>query len=254
MNEKWQKWARAYSRRKIREKWVIAGAAVVVAAWLTFFFGLQPVMKREALTQDSLAHEQDDLSKLQQSYADQEKVFRGDPTAAEAARIAQLQKDLVDVENVLDSVDETQIPPEQMSHMVEDVLRRYGEVKLVSMQTLPVLEIRAHGKKGGAADKGGEASAPAVTLAPGMQIHPLASGASAVAALPSKRAAVIYRHGLRVTMEGKYLDLLSYVKAMEGLKWRMYWGNARLEAKEEPMSVLTIDMYTISRNEEWMRL
>ena len=55
-------------------------------------------------------------------------------------------------------------------------------------------------------------------------------------------------------LEGGYGDLLSYLQAMEALPQRVLWGSVSLKVEQHPRSVLTLRVYTISRERHWLEL
>jgi MSHA biogenesis protein MshJ len=65
---------------------------------------------------------------------------------------------------------------------------------------------------------------------------------------------LVYRHGVQLTIEGGYHDLLQYLVAMEKLPWRVVWGEADLRVDEYPKIVLTLTLYTLSLEKVWMNV
>ena len=63
---------------------------------------------------------------------------------------------------------------------------------------------------------------------------------------------MLYRHGLRLELEGSYLDCLEYLEAVEALPWRLYWGSFGLSATGYPQNAIVIELYTLSLDEDWI--
>jgi MSHA biogenesis protein MshJ len=55
-------------------------------------------------------------------------------------------------------------------------------------------------------------------------------------------------------LEGGYADLLSYLRALEALPQRVLWGSVNLKVEQHPKSVLTLRVYTISRERHWLEI
>jgi MSHA biogenesis protein MshJ len=68
------------------------------------------------------------------------------------------------------------------------------------------------------------------------------------------RLALLYRHGVEVTVRGNYLDMLNYMATLEALPTGLLWGSAELQAEEYPDSRLTLTLYTLSLDRKWMKL
>jgi hypothetical protein len=66
------------------------------------------------------------------------------------------------------------------------------------------------------------------------------------------RPPAFYRHSMILTVKGNYLDILSYLNRLEKLPWRVFWKQANLIVEDYPTSILTVEIYTISRDEAWI--
>ena len=47
---------------------------------------------------------------------------------------------------------------------------------------------------------------------------------------------------------------VSYLQAMEALPQRVLWGSVSLKVEQHPKSVLTLRVYTISRERHWLEI
>jgi len=65
---------------------------------------------------------------------------------------------------------------------------------------------------------------------------------------------VFYRHGLRLTLEGGYFDLLAYLNAIQASGWRLHWDSLNYEVGEEGASRarVILDLHTLSRDAGWV--
>ena len=67
-----------------------------------------------------------------------------------------------------------------------------------------------------------------------------------------QRGENIYRHGLEVRLAGSYADLLDYVAELERTPQRLLWGGMMLSVTTYPRSELTLTVYTLSRDRDWL--
>ncbi len=74
----------------------------------------------------------------------------------------------------------------------------------------------------------------------------------AVPAVSGKTRTPLYRHGLKIVVEGGYPALVRYLKALEGLHWKVFWGKADLRVERYPVSRLTLVLYTLSLRRGWI--
>ncbi|MDH5633392.1 MAG: hypothetical protein OEZ10_10425 [Gammaproteobacteria bacterium] len=142
---------------------------------------------------------------------------RGHPDDENQKRLQELENTLRTVDTNLAQFTHGMVSPREMPKLIEDVLSRDRRLSLLRMENLPV--------------------------------EPL--GLDSNSKDPGKDA-VLYRHGLRVIMEGRYTDLVEYMVALESLRWSVFWGSARLQVNDKSMSELEIILYTISMDQAWV--
>lgn len=121
------------------------------------------------------------------------------------------------------------IGPERMVSLLEQMLPRQGGVRVVSLKTLPPQEARG----------------PQSAATPG----------SAPAPAPAAPGAALYRHGVELTVEGGYADLMTYLAALESLPGpRLLWGGVKLKVERHPTVQLCLTVYTLSLDRAWLEL
>jgi MSHA biogenesis protein MshJ len=62
--------------------------------------------------------------------------------------------------------------------------------------------------------------------------------------------ALMYSHGLEITVEGNYLDLLSWLRSLETMPRKLLWDGLRLESDPQAKLQLTLRVHTLSRDAE----
>jgi MSHA biogenesis protein MshJ len=65
---------------------------------------------------------------------------------------------------------------------------------------------------------------------------------------------VLYRLGLVIELEGDYLPLLDYLRALEQLPWRLYWTGLDVKADKPGARRFRVELYTVSLRKEWLRV
>jgi MSHA biogenesis protein MshJ len=80
---------------------------------------------------------------------------------------------------------------------------------------------------------------------------PPAAGAASV---PTTTAAALYRHGVEITVEGSYADIVSYVRAIEAMPQHVLWGGMQLQVEQHPKVVVTLRLYTLSPDRGWLEI
>jgi len=64
--------------------------------------------------------------------------------------------------------------------------------------------------------------------------------------------AVLYRHGVKLTLVGNYAALTRYMTRLERLPVGFYWARAELDAHAHPDISLTLILYTLSQEATWL--
>lgn len=141
------------------------------------------------------------------------------PAAVALASEKKLQAELEALNAQLASKSGGLIPPERMARVIHDVLSRQRGVRLVSLHNKPV-----------------------TTLIQSTQ--------------PNLQAPVSgpYVHPVELVIEGGYLDLLDYLRALETLPWRFQWKTLELTTTEYPLSRVRIELSTLSMDRDWIAM
>jgi MSHA biogenesis protein MshJ len=121
--------------------------------------------------------------------------------------------------------------------LLEDIMRRDGKLRMLSLKTLPVSTLAASiSGDGNTADKTAAAAA----------VKNKAESASATGA--------IYTHGVEIVIQGGYLEMLDYITRLENMPWQLFWGKAKLNVEEYPKASLTLTLFTLSLDKKWLNL
>jgi MSHA biogenesis protein MshJ len=132
------------------------------------------------------------------------------------------------------------IPPQRMTQVIHDVLSRQQGVTLVSLRSLPPYALIDGPPK----DDTGTQSPVADATA----------GQSVPAAAFSTASEGPYVHSVELVVQGRYLDVLTYLQALEGLSWHFYWQSLALDATQSPTTRVTLRLGTLSMSREWIDL
>jgi MSHA biogenesis protein MshJ len=224
---------RAFDARAPRERLLLAAAGVAAVFMLADALWLSPALTRWNTAQAQRKAALTQGTQLQQ--ASQQAL------AAQVAQVAQLRAELSaarqrvrEGEASLREFESTLVEPDRMLPLLEQMLARHGQVRVRALKSLGRNDLLA------------AAPAPAAPAAP-------AAAASAAAgrggALPS-----LYRHGVELTLEGNFADLMGYVSALEAQPQRLLWGGMSFRVEQHPRAVLTLQLYTLSTARHWIEI
>jgi MSHA biogenesis protein MshJ len=204
---------------------VLLFAAIAAGTvFLVHFFALGPMFAKQGLLRTQIVQQQNNLEGIDNEIGEKVKAAQVDPDAPTRERIAAVRAQTDALATSLRAMQNGLVPPERMAPLVEAILRANGRLQLVSMRTLAVEPLLGAGK-------------------------PQAATSETV-----KPAALLYRHGVEVTVRGNYLDMIGTMAALESMPTQLFWGAAQLDAESWPASRLTLTLYTLSLDAKWMKL
>lgn len=228
----WRQFESLMDARNIRERILIFGATIALAAVLLDTLLVEPVIAERKRIAQATSSDQAEIRKMVEQVQVLGRAKGADPDLALRAKLTELQGKLAEVQREADAQSAELVPPEKMAAVLEKILAGSARLQFVEVKTLPRAPISL-GREPAKADAG-KAGEPKRE-----------SG-------EAKAAAEIYRHGVEITMRGGYLDLVSYLAAIESQPVRMFWDKVNLSAGEYPTITLKVMVYTISLEKVWL--
>ncbi len=235
--QSWLSLAAKFDVLNKRERLMVLCASVVVAYAVINTLLLSPLATRQKSLTAELTADQAQISALQQQLSLYRSQSVVDPDAQNKQRILELQSRLQGLEARLNQLQTTLISPEKMPELLRSLLKRDGKLKLVELKTLPLqnlLETNAE------IDSNTAASTPNTSQKNAKQSN--------------HENYPVFKHGVEITVEGQYLDLLGYVSALEKMPWHVLWSKAELTTKPYPISQLKLTVYTLSLDQTWLSI
>lgn len=223
---------RRFDSRPQRERMVLLVAAAAAAFWLADKLWITPAFERSRAAATHLATARSGLdtlraesARLQTLGAEQDRQLRED--------IAQARQRADGEANALRHYESSLIGSDHMVELLEQMLPRNGSLKVRELKSLGQVDLLADASK-----------APAAAGAQGAMTHPT----------PSAPGPGLYRHGVELTLEGSWSDLLAYLSSLEGMPRHVLWGGMSLKAEQYPKVVLTVRLYTLSLDRGWLEI
>lgn len=144
-----------------------------------------------------------------------------DPDVLLRARLVELNRRYAELETSSSDIIRGLVSPREMTRLVQTILRENGALQLVRIENLAPEAIAL--MEGAKPDIQGGVPGP-----------------------------LIYRHGLRLQVKGRYTDVARYLYTLERLNWRVVWGEVKLESEHYPVSTATLTVYTLSLDKAWI--
>ena len=121
------------------------------------------------------------------------------------------------------------VSADRMVQLLQELLGQNSKLKLVGIKTLPVTSLLEE--------------KPNTTETKTANADKKASPLSALG---------LYRHGVEISVEGSYPELLAYMAALERMPWRVHWSSASLATQDYPTTRLTLTLFTLSLDKTWL--
>ena len=227
LQQKWALLADKINARNTRERALIAVScwAIIYLVWDFAFF--QPLNKqKEALQQRFEATNQTlvQLDAQQQVFV---RALSSDPNAGRRREIVALKESITVLDNEINRLSDGLIPAPKLPQLLHDVLRANNNLKLVSMRTQPAELFWLPYHKQHA------------------ESLPEEDSEEFLAAL-ARTEPKIFKHAVKLALEGSYFDVMLYLDAVEKLEWKVYWDVLDYKVENYPAARVELNVYTLS--------
>ncbi len=65
-------------------------------------------------------------------------------------------------------------------------------------------------------------------------------------------ASTLYQHAIRLEIQGDFAATLDYLRRLEASKWQLLWDRLDYRVERHPEARVTIELHTLSEQEEWV--
>jgi len=207
-----------YEAFSLRER-VLVLATLAALSWMLWSFVLDTPLRAElAAAERATANLQTRLEAALALQQELQQQLQKDPNSALITRRQTLEASLATVQSELEDRLGSFVPPEAMPKVLEDLLWSQpglGLVRLATQAAEPVL-----------LNEAGDASAA--------------------------EEPALYRHPVRVQLEGGYFDVLAYLEALEASSWRFGWRRLDYRVDDYPRAEVLIELETLSEDRSWL--
>jgi MSHA biogenesis protein MshJ len=226
--EKWTDLRDKTAALSLRERIILTstGIALVVFVWFqVFFIDIEKTQKQYSVEKNVL--QQDALTQSQQ-LSEVMVALAHDPNAGLRAQQKQINSDLSELRMQIEGRLSHLIAPEKMADVMKDILSDYQGLRLVSAKNLPVEPLKLNNDEDQTEQKINNQSTP-----------------------EAESQAVIFTHGFEMTLSGTYFQTLAFLERLENMNG-FYWRKLAYEVERYPDAKITIQLNTLSLEEDWI--
>jgi MSHA biogenesis protein MshJ len=210
-----------WKRRKPRERLLVLAVAVLTLLATGDSMVLKPVRIQAADAKQRLEVARAELDKLERMVEERDRL--GSETFR--TRQADLKARLSTAESEIHRAQIELVSPKEMDRQLSAILHKFPELRVVAMASDPPALVDESPDKSGKVPVNAEA-----------------------------RRSMLYQHGLELTIEGRYLDLINYLQQLESAPYKIYWRELDLKAGPQGTLVTKIRFFTLSRGPTWLTL
>jgi MSHA biogenesis protein MshJ len=216
LKSRFQGYATRIDAMSIRERALIFITLLVALYLLAVNVLFGPVTAVKDRLQQQVSQKRQETQALEAQI--QTLLAAGDDTV-KRNKLATLQENLKTMDAALVRVTAGLVPPKEMARLIEQMLLKNRGLQVMKMESLPATPLLE------------------------------ASTASGIVS-----GTMVYKHGMQIKLKGGYLDILRYLKTLEGLPWKVFWGKVSLKTDKYPDSEVSLLIYTLSTHEAWIGL
>jgi len=209
---KLDQWLERFEALSLRERLLLLLAGSSLLLLLVHQFWLAPQLKARQAWREGLAQIQQQSTRFSAQITELETQLQVDLNRENRQRLSRIEQASSALDQRLREQQQTLISPDRMPQVLEDVLQDLP-LELLSLRKLP----------------------PAVAID------------SEIEGVPR-----VYRHGLRLELQGSYRDTLDYLDRLERLPWRFAWEALDIRMEHYPRASVILHLYTLSFDEVWL--
>ncbi len=249
MMKQWDQFAEKINALSLRERGILFALLSVGSLLIANSLIIEPQLLKHKMLSDGLKREQAQIAALQAEISQRAAGVLIDPNADVKRRLASTRKQIEELDQNLLAVHKNLVRPEKMADLLESILRRNRKLQLVSLKTMPVLNLAevssSANNKVGEGNNSGTAKSTEHALKTTTKLTDGSEGATDGA---------LYKHEVEIVVEGSYLDMLATLQELEALPEQVYWHSVTLSVLEYPTASLTMRVFTLSLDKKWLNL
>jgi MSHA biogenesis protein MshJ len=242
MKQYWNRLVVKVDSLSLRERLVIFAMVVVIFIVGFNTLVLDPQFVKQKQMSNQMKQDQAQATVLQAQMQQMLAASLLDPDKANKERLADLRAQAQQMQVAMQNMQKGLVSPDKMSAVLEDILRKNGRLRLVSLKTLPPISLSDLVK----AEIKGAGEKPADAVQASKEVVKEAAGKAV--------AGSVYKHGVEIVVQGEYSDMLNYLAQLESMPWQLFWGKVKLNADEYPKSTLSLTVFTLSLDKRWLNL
>ncbi|MGB1201119.1 MAG: hypothetical protein ACPG5R_06105 [Cognaticolwellia aestuarii] len=229
----WLAYSEKFSNTTPREQYLIIASGLVAIIFILYSLFLDEPFQRIGQLEQQILQTQESNENNKISIQVLEQALLEDPNRALKEELSQYQARLGEIDQQLLNLTSDLIDPIQMRYALIKLLKLQKGVKLLSFEVLP---------------------ASPVTKTNLGNNHDLAQQGTVTASAnqAQEKQLRLYRHAIKIKLQGQYFQLKDYLTQLESLSWKFFWQEFDYKLKAYPVSELEVEIYSLSTAQEFI--
>lgn len=215
MNKYWRNLQDSINTLSIRERRLITVTTVVVILTLVFLLAWQPIFADIVKSYQANQAAQRQVATIKGSINGYKNRVNLDVNAPYKTQVKNLKKQIKQQDHKVQSLTSALITPRNMGKVFTGLLQN-TEMNMNKISNLDATGINITDKQ--------------------------------------EEINLLYKHGLSLELEGKFLNALNYVQVIEQQDWQLYWDELSFSTLSYPEGKLKIEVHTLSTSESLLDL
>ncbi len=229
----WLAYSEKFSNTTPREQYLIIASGLVAIIFILYSLFLDEPFQRIGQLEQQILQTQESNENNKISIQVLEQALLEDPNRALKEELSQYQARLGEIDQQLLKLTSDLIDPIQMRYALIKLLKLQKGVKLLSFEALPASPVTK-------TDLGNN--------------HDLAQQDTVTASAnqAQEKQLRLYRHAIKIKLQGQYFQLKDYLTQLESLSWKFFWQEFDYKLKAYPVSELEVEIYSLSTAQEFI--
>lgn len=220
--ERWRALEERYKALQSRERLLLATCLMILPGYLLHSLLYTPLERKQSKGAQAAIVAQRSADSLKTELSVLQARLAQSPDAPLEAELAALTKLQSRADSALAGMSRGLVSPSEMNTLLKGVLGHTPGLRLIRLVTQPPESALAtqEGQENSATEKGFD----------------------------------LYKHGVELTVEGRYEDLQNYLLQLESQEKQLLWDSFNFQVEQYPMARLTLHIHTLSVEKAWLSL
>jgi MSHA biogenesis protein MshJ len=243
MKKYWERIANKIDALSLRDRAILFLIISTLTVMLVNTFVLDPQFAKQKQLSEKIKRDELQISNYRLENEQLQIAGKFDPDTQSKNRLIELATLLESADLDVAKLQKNLVKPQQMDRLLEDILKRSKGLQLISMESLPVLNLMAKKE-------------PKIESSPSSSTN---ATPQSIPAMPATSPTItaehgVYKHEVELVLEGKYLDMLAYMQALESMPQQLYWSESEMQVLDYPKARLRLRLFTLSLEKSWLNL